>query len=79
MFLDTSFNSLNTVLSTIHQNFVETAMKYYRYVKSMTINKKPPVALLIGRPPCPFLDRRSWLYRNDGGAFFAGRDVKRWK
>lgn len=35
MFLDTNFNSLKTVLSTLYHNFVESAMKYYRYAKGM--------------------------------------------
>ena len=48
MFLDTSFNSLCTVLSTIYQNFVEAAMKYYRYAKCMGGGKHPQLYLLIG-------------------------------
>lgn len=49
MFLDTTFNSLNTVLSTIYQNFVESAMKYYRYAKCMAAGSMHPHAsLLIG-------------------------------
>ncbi len=49
MFLDTSFNSIVTVLSTIYQNFVEAAMKYYRYAKCMAGVKHPHVDLLIGK------------------------------
>lgn len=48
MFLDTSFNSPGTVLSTIYQNFVEAAMKYYRYAKCMGGEKHPHLDLLIG-------------------------------
>lgn len=49
MFLDTTFNSLNTVLSTIYQNFVESAMKYYRYAKCMAAGgMHPHASLLIG-------------------------------
>lgn len=48
MFLDTTFNSLNTVLSTIYKNFLESAMKYYRYAKCMATSKYPQAALLIG-------------------------------
>lgn len=48
MFLDTTFNSLSTVLSTIHMNFLESAMKYYRYAKCMATGKYPHAALLIG-------------------------------
>ncbi|KAL9578805.1 MAG: hypothetical protein Q9212_005488, partial [Teloschistes hypoglaucus] len=48
MFLDTNFNSLQTVLSNVYQNFLEAAMKYYRYVKSMPRDKQPHSALLTG-------------------------------
>lgn len=48
MFLDTTFNSLSTVLSTIYQNFVEAAMKYYRYAKCMPAKQQPHDSLLIG-------------------------------
>lgn len=48
MFLDTNFNSTGTVLSTIYQNFVEAAMKYYRYAKCMGGGKHPHLDLLIG-------------------------------
>ena len=50
MFLDTSFNSLNTVLGTIYENFIEAAMKYYRYAKSMPKGQQPRNPLLIGTP-----------------------------
>lgn len=48
MFLDTTFNSLNTVLSTIYKNFLELAMKYYRYAKCMATSMYPHAGLLIG-------------------------------
>lgn len=48
MFLDTDFNSIKSVLNNIYQNFAESAMKYYRYVKSMQVGKQPRAALLIG-------------------------------
>lgn len=49
MFLDTTFNSLNTVLTTIYQNFTESAMKYYRYAKCMAAGGvHPHASLLIG-------------------------------
>ncbi|KAI4192461.1 MAG: hypothetical protein LQ346_004300 [Caloplaca aetnensis] len=47
MFLDTDFNSIKSVLNNIYQNFAESAMKYYRYVKSMQVGKQPRAALLI--------------------------------
>lgn len=47
MFLDTNFNSLNTVLSSIFKNFAESSMKYYLYAKCMAV--RPPVALLISK------------------------------
>lgn len=45
MFLDTSLTSLATVRSTIYQNLLESAMKLYRYAKSMA-KGRPPGALL---------------------------------
>ena len=48
MFLDTSFNSSSTVLSTVYQNFMEAAMKYYRYGKCMAGESHPQPDLLIG-------------------------------
>ena len=47
MFFDTAFNSIDTVLSTIYQNFLEVAMKYYRYGKCMPKDGNPSAALLI--------------------------------
>ena len=49
MLLDTSFNSPNTVLSTVYENFVESAMKYYRYAKSMGSRKQPAASILISK------------------------------
>ena len=49
MFLDTDFNSPSTVLATIYQNFVETSMKYYRYMKCMANSRQPQAELLIGK------------------------------
>ena len=48
MFLDTDFNSTITVLATIYQNFLEAAMKYYRYAKCMGGGKYPHFDLLMG-------------------------------
>ncbi|KAL8713551.1 MAG: hypothetical protein Q9220_002413 [cf. Caloplaca sp. 1 TL-2023] len=47
MFLDTSFNSISNVITNIYQNFFETAMKYYRYLRSLAPGKEPHAALLI--------------------------------
>ncbi|KAL9124591.1 MAG: hypothetical protein Q9217_006090 [Psora testacea] len=46
MFLDTNFNSPATVLLTIYENFLEAAMKYYRYIKSLTNTTQPHLHLL---------------------------------
>ncbi len=53
MFLDTSLNSLATVRSTIYQNLLESAMKLYRYAKSMA-KGRPSGALLRSKstPGC---------------------------
>ena len=48
MFFDTRFNTIGTVLSTIYQNFAETAMKCYRYIKSMRGANQPSADLVIG-------------------------------
>lgn len=47
-FLDTSFNSVELVMSTIYQNFVESAIKLCAYVKSLPTPKVPNVSLIIG-------------------------------
>ncbi|SLM33959.1 telomerase reverse transcriptase [Lasallia pustulata] len=47
MFFDTTFNSLSTVLSTIYQNFVEAAMKFYRYAKCLCKHRRPQQSLMI--------------------------------
>ncbi|KAI9772335.1 MAG: hypothetical protein M1840_001084 [Geoglossum simile] len=47
MFLDTNFNSVPTVLTNIYQNFVESAMKFYSYTKSLPSNKQPRSTILI--------------------------------
>lgn len=46
MFCDTTFNSLNTVLATIYQNFLESAMKFYRYERCISAVSAPTAALL---------------------------------
>lgn len=50
MFFDTGLNAPSTVLSTIYQNFAETAMKCYRYSKSMRYPHQPSADLIIGEP-----------------------------
>lgn len=47
MFLDTNFNSPINVISNIYQNFLEAAMKYYRYVKLMPYKQQPHESLLV--------------------------------
>lgn len=47
MFLDTTFNSQRTVLSTIYQNFMEAAMKFYRYAKCLPSARRPQPAFMI--------------------------------
>lgn len=62
MFLDTTFNSLSTVLSTIYQNFMESAMKYYRYAKCMGAGGMHPHASLLIGTSFPDTCVRSLLY-----------------
>ncbi|KAI9787925.1 MAG: hypothetical protein M1816_007325 [Peltula sp. TS41687] len=47
MFLDTNFNSTITVLTNIYENFIESAMKFYRYARSLPSAKQPRAAILI--------------------------------
>ncbi|KAG8525371.1 uncharacterized protein KY384_009015 [Bacidia gigantensis] len=49
MLMDTDFNTPWTVLSTIYGNFTETAMKFYRYSKSMTGGFQLTSELAIGK------------------------------
>ena len=48
MFLDTSFNSLNTVLCNIYQNFLVTATRFYHYLKCLPSGRQPKPSLLMG-------------------------------
>ena len=66
MLLDTNFNSPTTVLTTIYQNFIEAAMKYSRYVKSMTLGTQPHVALLTGESAAPMVDLLNRLHHLRG-------------
>ncbi|KAH6671185.1 hypothetical protein B0J14DRAFT_89821 [Halenospora varia] len=47
MFLDTSFNSLATVLKNVYTAFVETATKMWTYARCLPIGKQPGTKLLI--------------------------------
>jgi len=47
MFLDTSHNSLHTVLLNIHNAFIETATKLYTYNRCLPAGKQPGTKLII--------------------------------
>jgi hypothetical protein len=47
MFLDTSHNSLSTVLSNIHGAFVETATKMHTYNRCLPNEKQPAPHLIV--------------------------------
>ena len=49
MFLDTNFNSPRSALSNIYQNFMEAAMKFYRYAKCIASSTLPHAGLLEGK------------------------------
>lgn len=49
MILDTSFNSIKTVLSNLYQCFVESARKCYHYTKCLAKKKYSRVRLLISK------------------------------
>lgn len=51
MFLDTSFNSLTTVLSNVYSAFKETATKMWTYARCLPVGKRPGTKLLISTPP----------------------------
>ena len=57
MLVDTNFNSTAAVLSTIYQNFLEAAMKFFRYIKGMASTAQPHLELLIGTLSHPSPDR----------------------
>lgn len=46
MFLDTSHNSLTTVLSNIHSAFLETALKTHTYIRCLPRPKQPRAGLV---------------------------------
>ena len=47
MLFDTSYNSINTVTSNLYSCFLETAKKFFHYMKSLAINKRPTVELMM--------------------------------
>lgn len=53
MFLDPVLNAPATIMFTVYQNFLETAMKCFRYIKCMPTAKQPTAALLKGTTPAP--------------------------
>jgi telomerase reverse transcriptase len=47
MLLDTNLNSRYCVSSNLYQNFVEAAMKMYRYIRGLPKNKRPSESMVI--------------------------------
>ncbi|KUJ22916.1 uncharacterized protein LY89DRAFT_314076 [Mollisia scopiformis] len=47
MFLDTSFNSLKTVLSNVYSAFIESATKMWTYAKCLPAGKQPGTQLIL--------------------------------
>uniref|UniRef100_A0A093VGH0 Telomerase reverse transcriptase n=1 Tax=Talaromyces marneffei PM1 TaxID=1077442 RepID=A0A093VGH0_TALMA len=47
MFLDTRHNTLRTVLTGIYSSFVETAIKMYRYIKTLLPRLRPSQELVL--------------------------------
>lgn len=47
MFLDTSFNSMKTVLSNVFSAFIESATKMWTYAKYLPLGKQPGTKLLL--------------------------------
>ncbi|KAH6698374.1 hypothetical protein BKA61DRAFT_622131 [Leptodontidium sp. MPI-SDFR-AT-0119] len=48
MFLDTAFNSLQTVKSNISTAFTETAVKMWMYARCLGVGKRPGWRLVVG-------------------------------
>ncbi|TAQ91363.1 hypothetical protein B7494_g281 [Chlorociboria aeruginascens] len=56
MFLDTSFNSLATVLSNVHSAFIESATKMWTYNRCLPSGKQPGRRLIISTSvPCSLI------------------------
>lgn len=49
MFLDTSFNSVPTVLANLYQSFLESAVRCFEYVRHLSALKEPSSRLLISK------------------------------
>ncbi|KAF2499752.1 hypothetical protein BU16DRAFT_282256 [Lophium mytilinum] len=47
MFLDTGFNSLDTVLANVYQSFLEAAVRCAEYMRQLATSRKPNSRLLI--------------------------------
>lgn len=47
MLLDTNLNGLHCVSANLYQNFMESAMKMYRYVRGLPKHKRPCEAMII--------------------------------
>ncbi|KAH9212849.1 hypothetical protein DL95DRAFT_391013, partial [Leptodontidium sp. 2 PMI_412] len=48
MFLDTAFNSLQTVKTNISTAFTETAVKMWMYARCLGVGKRPGWRLVVG-------------------------------
>jgi len=49
MFLSTTFNSHQTVLSNIYHSFHDCATKAYHYIKALPLAQQPPAKLLTSK------------------------------
>lgn len=47
MFLDTGFNSLDTVLANLYQSFLEAAVRCAEYIRQLATSRQPNSRLLI--------------------------------
>ncbi|KAL9066059.1 MAG: hypothetical protein Q9157_007267 [Trypethelium eluteriae] len=47
MFLDTTYNALSTVLTSLYQMYRETAQKCFAYIKSLPVTKRPGLGVLV--------------------------------
>ena len=61
MFTDTTFNSLETVLATLYQSFVETAKRMHCYLRELAAETAIRPSLVTGMSSREFAEiRRGW-------------------
>jgi hypothetical protein len=65
MFLDTSFNALQTVLANVYQSFLDSAQRCAEYIRELAVSRRPNSRLLIST--CSPNHPESRFSSGDGG------------